>query len=153
MRIVGVKFRNVGNVGKVYHYFTKVPMRKGWTYNIIADGVQSYTSPVTVVDDNVCAADAYPDLRTITKAAFVDAPKPKKTLETLLKRVVINEEKGITTFLWKDGRKTQVRCQEGDKFDPEKGILLCLLKRCFDDRGFYNDWLRKVLKENGYGEQ
>lgn len=75
MRIVGVKFRNVG---KVYHYFTKVSMRKGWTYNIIADGVQSYTSPVTVVDDNVCATDSYSELRTITKAVVVNAPKPEK---------------------------------------------------------------------------
>ena len=150
MRIVGVKFRNVG---KIYHYFTKIPMRKGWTYNIIADGVQSYTSPVTVVDDNVCAADSYPELRTITKAVCVDAPKPKRTLESLLKKVIINEGKGITTFLWKDGSKTQVRCQEGDEFDPEKGVLLCLLKRCFDDRSSYNDWLRKVLEENGYGAQ
>ncbi len=150
MRIVGVKFRNVG---KIYHYFTKVPMRKGWTYRIIADEVQSYSSPVTVVDDNVCAADAYSELRTITKAEVVDAPAPKKTLETLLKKVDINEKKGLTTFVWKDGNVTQVRCQEGDKFDPEKGILLCLLKKSFDNRSSYNNWLRKVLKENGYGEQ
>lgn len=149
MRIVGVKFKNVG---KVYHYFTKIPMRKGWTYEIIVDGVQSYNAPVTVVDDNVCAAEAYSALRTITKATCVDAPKPKKTLETICKKVAINEKKGITTIIWKNGDKTQVRCQDDDEFDPEKGILLCVLKRCFDDRGSYNDWLRKVLKENGYEE-
>ena len=79
-------------------------------------------------------------------------PKPQKTLETVCKKVVINGKKGITTIIWKDGDKTQVRCQDDDEFDPEKGILLCVLKRCFDDRGSYNDWLRKVLKENGYEE-
>ena len=149
MRIVGVKFKNVG---KVYHYFTKVPMRKGWTYKIIADGIQGYNAPVTVVDDNVCAAEAYSELRTITEATCVDAPKPQKTLETVCKKVVINGKKGITTIIWKNGDKTQVRCQDDDEFDPEKGILLCVLKRCFDDRGSYNNWLRRVLKENGYEE-
>lgn len=65
MRIVGVKFRNKG---RIYHYFTDLPLEIGTSYDIVADGTQTYNSFVTVIEDNVCAADAYPNLRVITSA-------------------------------------------------------------------------------------
>lgn len=147
MRIVGVKF---GGVGRIYHYFTKVPLRKGWTYKIIADEKQDYNTPVVVIDDNVCASEAYPTLRTITKATCVSSPKPNKTLRDKVKAVNINKKKRLTTIAWDNGEVTTVKCHEDDNFNPEFGVALCVLKKCFDNRSSYNDWLREVLEKNGF---
>ena len=40
-------------------------------------------------------------------------------------------------------------CHADDKFDAEKGIAMCFVKRSFNNRGCYNDWIKKILKENG----
>lgn len=34
-----------------------------------------------------------------------------------------------TIIFWKDGTKTVVKCQEGDEYDSEKGVLFCVLKK------------------------
>lgn len=49
-----------------------------------------------------------------------------------VKKVIINDP--ATIILWKDGSKTVVKCTENDEFDPEKGILLALVKHMlFED--------------------
>lgn len=34
-----------------------------------------------------------------------------------------------TIIWWSDGTKTIVKCQKGDKMDPEKGIAMCVMKK------------------------
>ena len=34
-----------------------------------------------------------------------------------------------TIIFWKDGTKTVVKCQDGDAYDSEKGVLFCTLKK------------------------
>lgn len=34
-----------------------------------------------------------------------------------------------TIIFWKDGTKTVVKCQEGDEYNSEKGVLFCVLKK------------------------
>lgn len=34
-----------------------------------------------------------------------------------------------TIIWWSDGTKTVVKCQKGDKMDPEKGIAMCVMKK------------------------
>lgn len=46
-----------------------------------------------------------------------------------------------------------MKCQNGDSFDAEKGIAMCFMKRYFKNRGWYNEWMREVLKENGLVEE
>lgn len=34
-----------------------------------------------------------------------------------------------TIIFWEDGTKTVVKCQEGDEYNAEKGVLICALKK------------------------
>ena len=52
-----------------------------------------------------------------------------------------------TKIRWTDGSTTSVTCAMGDKFDAEKGILLCIAKKYYGNRdGFYNKFSKYVPK-------
>lgn len=57
------------------------------------------------------------------------------------KKVIFNEP--ATIVIWEDGTKTVVKCRDDEAFDPEKGLALCFMKRVFDNKGNYNNILRK----------
>lgn len=59
-----------------------------------------------------------------------------------IKKVIFNEP--VTVVYWGDGVKTVVHCQDGDRYDPRTGLLLCCAKRLFGNRGRYNDILNKA---------
>ena len=146
MNYVFVKFS--GTV-KNYLYKTKLNLMKGATYKIVADGITTYASPVKVCSIVPTRPNFEGVIREITTAEIVTAPPRPKVSS----KFVINKEKGTTVALWNDGTKTIVKCQPGDSFDAEKGIAMCFMKRYFNNRGCYNDWLREVLKENGLVEE
>ena len=62
-----------------------------------------------------------------------------------VKKVIFNDP--ATIVYWKDGTKTVVKCQKGDYFDPEKGFAMAFLKKCWGNKGNFNDKLRKNIKE------
>ena len=62
-----------------------------------------------------------------------------------VKKVIFNDP--ATIVYWKDGTKTVVKCQKGDNFDPEKGFAMAFLKKCWGNKGNFNDKLRKIMKE------
>ena len=62
-----------------------------------------------------------------------------------VKKVIFNDP--ATIIYWKDGTKTVVKCQKGDDFDPEKGFAMAFLKKCWGNKGNFNDKLRKIMKE------
>lgn len=142
MNTVYVAF--VGNP-KIYCYYSGLKFIKKGVYNIIADNRTSYDNPVIVLDirRKEDAPKGIP-LRTITHAKLIDAPpKPDGGMD----RCYVNEEKGTTVIIWKDGTKTIVKCQEGEDFDFEKGIAMCFMKKAFDDRGCYNDVFKEIAKQ------
>lgn len=64
-------------------------------------------------------------------------PKPKK--------IISNDP--ATIILWADNTKTIVKKNSKDKkFDPEKGIALCYMKKALGNKGNYNnvfkDWIK-----------
>lgn len=62
-----------------------------------------------------------------------------------VKKVIFNDP--ATIIYWKDGTKTVVKCQEGDNFDSEKGFAMAFLKKCWGNKGNFNDKLIKIMKE------
>lgn len=66
-----------------------------------------------------------------------------------IKRVLYNPP--ATIVFWADGTKTVVKCQEGDKFDHEKGVALCFMKKALGNQSNFNNtlnkWLPAFLKE------
>lgn len=65
-------------------------------------------------------------------------------------KVIYNDP--ATIVIWNDGTKTVVKCHEGDRYDPEKGFLLCCAKKLFGNTGRYNDVMREHAKPESFGE-
>lgn len=66
-----------------------------------------------------------------------------KLLERTVKRVIFNDP--VTVVIWTDGTKTVVRCQDGEPYDPEKGLAMCMAKKMLGNNGNYYDIFHKYL--------
>lgn len=68
----------------------------------------------------------------------------KKTCDTAIKNVYFDAKAGTTVVIWKDGSKTIVRCQNGEKFDYEKGLAMAIVKHYMGgDTPYYNEVFKK----------
>ena len=65
----------------------------------------------------------------------------EKKLEIL--RVVFNGP--ATIVFWSDKTKTVVKCGKRDKFDPEKGLAMAIVKKMFGNKGNYYNIIKKSL--------
>ena len=67
-----------------------------------------------------------------------------------IKNVIFNDP--ATIVFWSDGTKTVVKCQEGDVFDPEKGLAMAISKKAMGNKRDYyltfKKWLKKYEKDN-----
>ena len=60
-----------------------------------------------------------------------------------IKNVIFNDP--ATIVFWEDGSKTVVKCQDGDEFDPEKGLAMAIVKKAYGNKGSYCNKLKKWL--------
>ena len=60
-----------------------------------------------------------------------------------IKNVIFNDP--ATIVFWEDGTKTVVKCQDGDEFDPEKGLAMAIAKKAYGNKGRYCNKLKKWL--------
>ena len=73
----------------------------------------------------------------------------EQTIDRLIRTPFIPEIKNVifndpaTVVFWSDGSKTVVKCQEGDMFDPEKGLAMAITKKCFGNKGRYCNEIKK----------
>ena len=58
-----------------------------------------------------------------------------------IKEVIFNDP--ATIVFWTDGTKTVVKCQEGDIFDPEKGLTMAIAKKVYGNKGSYCNAIKK----------
>ena len=76
--------------------------------------------------------------------------KPNTTKLPEIKDVIFNEP--ATIVIWSDGTKTVVKCQEGEGYDPEKGMAMAISKKALGNKGNYCEvfkkWLTKEEKIN-----
>lgn len=68
---------------------------------------------------------------------FKDKSLPK------IKKVIFNAP--ATIVIWRDGTKTVVKCQEGETYDKEKGLALCVAKKALGNNYDYYDIFKKWL--------
>lgn len=69
-----------------------------------------------------------------------------------IKDVIFNDP--ATIVFWTDGTKTVVKCQEGDIFDPEKGLTMAIAKKIYGNKGSYcnviKKWCEPYREKHGY---
>lgn len=66
-------------------------------------------------------------------------PTPQITNRLAIDRVIYNGP--ATIVFWKDGTKTVVKCHGDDVFSERVGLLMCIAKRAYGDKGAFNDVL------------
>ena len=67
------------------------------------------------------------------------------TLIPAIDRVIHNNP--ATIVFWGDGDKTVVKCQEGDTYDPEKGLAMAISKKVLGNKGNYCNVFKKWVPE------
>lgn len=92
------------------------------------------------------------DLRKTLKEAFGELfnleenNMSRKSLE--VKKVIYSGP--CTIVIWADDSKTIVRCQDGDTYSKEVGLLMCLAKKVWGTNtsgSNFNDYISKVISE------
>jgi hypothetical protein len=71
---------------------------------------------------------------------------PKLNENYSIKKVIFNDP--LTIVLWNNGDKTIVKCQEGDIYDPEKGLAMAICKYTYGNKSRYNEIFKKWLPED-----
>ena len=75
----------------------------------------------------------------------------RKSLE--VKKVIYSGP--CTIVIWADDSKTIVRCQDGDTYSKEVGLLMCLAKKVWGTNtsgSNFNDYISKVILEKEENE-
>lgn len=142
MRIVVVKFKGTE---REYEFLTNLSLIVGGQYRAVADGITEYVSPITVLGYRK-KQNFSGKLRVITSAICEKAPS---LIDDGIAKVIFNEAKRTTVVIWKDGVKTFLKCAEDDKWDEEKALALCYMKRHFYNRGAFNKVLQKYCGNSG----
>ncbi len=75
----------------------------------------------------------------------------KSTFAPSIKKVIFNYP--ATIVLWTDGSKTVVKCQDGDVYDPEKGLAMAISKKALGNKGNYCNEFKKWLPEDEEEEE
>ena len=78
------------------------------------------------------------------KSKMVDKPFYPITALSV-KKVIFS--KPVTTVIWSDDSKTQVRRQKGDKWDMEKALAMAICKRALGNTPYFNNYFKKWLAE------
>lgn len=55
-----------------------------------------------------------------------------------IKNILANHEKNAFTVVWADGTNTVIHLQEGDKWDDEKALAMCFVKKLKGNKGAFN---------------
>ena len=86
---------------------------------------------------------------TISRIIYYKCSEPKAPKQVLyipkIKNVIFNEP--ATIVMWSDGTKTVVKCQEGEGYDPEKGMAMAISKKALGNKGNYCEVFKKWLPE------
>ena len=62
-----------------------------------------------------------------------------------IKDVIFNPP--ATIVFWEDGKKTVVKAQNGEEFDPEKGLAMAIIKKKLGNQGNYFNHIKKWAKK------
>lgn len=87
-----------------------------------------------------CSRDVIATQNMYSKFRYERPPlcKPKK--------VIFNDP--CTIVIWPNNTKTIVKAQNGDTFDPEKGLAMAIAKKAYGDNGKYYDIFKKWIPKN-----
>ena len=67
--------------------------------------------------------------------------KKVRNITKYIKKVIHSDP--ATIVYWNDGTKTVVKTQNGEPYDKEKGLAMCIIKKLCDNKGNFNEVFKK----------
>ena len=67
-----------------------------------------------------------------------------------IEKVIFNGP--ATIVIWADGSKTVVKCMEGDIYDPEKALMMCVMEKMLGSKGNTKRFFKKWIPEYDFSE-
>ena len=89
--------------------------------------------------------------KSTSSCVYYAATTAKSISAPSIKKVIFNYP--ATIVLWSDGSKTVVKCQDGDIYDPEKGLAMAISKKALGNKGKYCNEFKKWLPEDEEEEE
>ena len=111
----------VGNISSGYINLTDDEVRKRCIMASAISSVPSEISTAYIIYDK-CCKNIHNQLFSITNVIF----NPPATI-----------------VFWNDGTKTVVKTQNGEVFDPEKGLAMAISKKALGNKGNYFEQIKK----------
>lgn len=109
----------VGNISSGYTNLTDDEVKKRC---IMASAISSVPYEISYISYDKCWKNIHKQPCSIAKVIF----NPPATI-----------------VLWNDGTKTVVKTQNGEVFDPEKGLAMAISKKALGNKGNYFEQIKK----------
>lgn len=93
------------------------------------------TGNIEQIDKSVTMKDIASYMHKLLNNGFV-SPEIKK----------VHFNPPATVVLWADGSKTVVKTQDGEDFDPEKGLAMAIAKKSMGNQGNYYNEIKKWVE-------
>lgn len=113
-------------------YISSRPSFRDSVYNKLADQIMTDQMAMYAVSDVTNTWNMYDLLSS-----------GGHKMNSKIKNVIFNDP--ATIVFWTDGTKTVVKAQDGDEFDPEKGLAMAISKKALGNKGNYCNVLKKWL--------
>lgn len=106
-----------------------------------------YRGGFTLIDEwsLYCEADVKATMNMYKTKAVDMLSMAYQKLKPQIKNVIFNDP--ATIVFWSDGTKTVVKTQDGEMFDPEKGLAMAISKKALgNNREYYHTFLHWLKK-------
>ena len=140
-------------MNKVYYELSREDLRdcvlitkSGDEFSVSVDALNC--SPDTLVSFEGCINRALPYGSGIHRCLANGLSVNRLIWTPEIKNVIFNDP--ATIVFWEDGTKTVVKCQDGDEFDPEKGLAMAIVKKAYGNKGSYCNKLKKWLPKKEF---
>lgn len=146
-------WHSLGNAG--YQYDQVQKCKPGKTYILDTDNIQIIPEDVRryIMNDIAVTPRAWDKSSVIACKKFLNSLYGSGAFDVdVASRSPIDIVDVIfhdpaTIVFWDDSTKTVVKCQPGDKFDPEKGLAMAIVKKMMGNTGSYCNVFKKWVKE------
>lgn len=143
-----------GDISSGYTYGPKIYGRRAdaksttHTYDILKELLKNTTLPDTrdtykmanIINEGENTMPVnYNEFFTTGRVYMTNVFLPK------IKDVIFNPP--ATIVLWDDNSKTVVKAQNGEPYDPEKGLAMCIVKKVYGNRGKYFNNISKWVEK------
>ena len=76
-----------------------------------------------------------------------------KAPSILVKNITYNTVKGITTVVFDDDTKVMTKTAEGEEFDPETGLAMCIAKKLYGSRANFKRVVNLAMDKSAKGNK